>query len=81
MNSFKFMKVSMVKMALNSFRKLANFQLSILQSSKRNSVVTLFDNLSIDNPLKIGNWKLKILGVNREAFGGNEAFICFNGLN
>ncbi|MDO8512785.1 MAG: hypothetical protein Q7S57_05940 [bacterium] len=74
----------MTKTTLNGFRKLANFQLSIFnfannfqnwKFSKRNEVVVMFDNLRIDNSLKIGNWKLKILGVLNKGMSGRETFI------
>jgi len=58
----------------NEERELANYQLSIInfannfQLSKR-VVASLFENLRIDNYLKIGNWKLIISDPQKTMLG------------
>ncbi|MDO8511923.1 MAG: hypothetical protein Q7S57_01510 [bacterium] len=75
------MKPSIVDKTMKSLRRIGNFQLSILQFSnnfqkfefsKYYDVSALFDNLIIDNLLKIGNWKLNIWGLVKENNRLNE---------
>ena len=75
MNSFQFMKALMVKMILNGFSKLANFQFSIFNFAKRICVIAQFENLNIENLLKIENWQLEILGAmgNEKVRGSQSA--------
>jgi len=69
--------------------KFANYQLSIInftnnfqmfKFSKRNDVLALFENLRIDNSLKIGNWKLKIKILNKNVVVSESdfGFLSFN---
>jgi len=63
-----FMKVFTSKFTSSVFSKLANFQLSIINFA------------NIDNSLKIGNWKLKILEFVNKRMVGKEIFICGSSL-